>query len=182
MWMNAVEIEWAARQRHDCPNVRKGVRLLNKLVEAANDQSAPSLLGTKGIMPMNDPLCLPRTSEAWERLCQDVAAFATKVCGTCVNLRFQACEHDDAKAMFTFTYFIDPRTDDERNGDGVGLLTAQWDKNGKVYVAMAIEGFGTEGRWFDAPDPQGAFWIDGKPGEGRQHVGWLMREWQASKK
>jgi hypothetical protein len=39
MFMNQVEIEWAARQQHDCPNVRKGVRLLQRLMEAVNEQS-----------------------------------------------------------------------------------------------------------------------------------------------
>jgi hypothetical protein len=38
-WMNQVEIEWAASQHHDCPNVRKGVRLLKRLMEAVNSQS-----------------------------------------------------------------------------------------------------------------------------------------------
>ena len=39
MWMNAAEIQWAARMQHDCPNVRKGVHLLNRLVESVNEQS-----------------------------------------------------------------------------------------------------------------------------------------------
>lgn len=39
MWMNQSEIEFAASRHHDCPNVRKGVRLLVKLVEAVNAQS-----------------------------------------------------------------------------------------------------------------------------------------------
>ena len=39
MWMNQAEIEWAARQSHECPNVRKGVRLLYQLMQAVNDQS-----------------------------------------------------------------------------------------------------------------------------------------------
>jgi hypothetical protein len=136
---------------------------------------------------MNDPLCLPRTLEGWDSLKAAVQEFATKVCGACVNLRIQEDKKNDARATFTFSYYhtefdADDREVDEINVDGVGLMTAQWDKNGKVYVAMVIEGKGVEGRWFDAPDPHGAFWVDGKPGEGRQHVGWLMREWQASKK
>ena len=39
MWMNQSEIEWAARQQHDCPNVTKGVRLLHRLVDSVNNQS-----------------------------------------------------------------------------------------------------------------------------------------------
>lgn len=39
MWMNQSEIEWAASQRHECPNVRKGVHLLLRLMEAVNQQS-----------------------------------------------------------------------------------------------------------------------------------------------
>ena len=39
MWMNAAEIEWAAHQYHKCPNVRKGVKLLHRLVESVNEQS-----------------------------------------------------------------------------------------------------------------------------------------------
>lgn len=39
MWMNQSEIEWAANQHHDCPNVRKGVRLLLRLMQAVNQQS-----------------------------------------------------------------------------------------------------------------------------------------------
>lgn len=39
MWMNQSEIEWAASRHHDCPNVRKGVKLLLRLVEAVNEQS-----------------------------------------------------------------------------------------------------------------------------------------------
>lgn len=37
--MNQPEIEWAASQQHLCPNVRKGVRLLLRLMEAVNQQS-----------------------------------------------------------------------------------------------------------------------------------------------
>lgn len=39
MWMNACEIEGANQARHDCPNVRKGVRLLYRLMESVNAQS-----------------------------------------------------------------------------------------------------------------------------------------------
>jgi len=39
MFMNQSEIEWAASRQHDCPNVRKGVQLLLKLMEAVNAQS-----------------------------------------------------------------------------------------------------------------------------------------------
>jgi len=39
MWMNESEIEYAAQQQHDCANVRKGVHLLLRLVEAVNRQS-----------------------------------------------------------------------------------------------------------------------------------------------
>ncbi len=39
MFMNQPEIEWAASVWHECPNVRKGVRLLLRLVEATNAQS-----------------------------------------------------------------------------------------------------------------------------------------------
>jgi hypothetical protein len=38
-FMNAAEIKYAASQRHECPNVRKGLKLLRKLVEATNSQS-----------------------------------------------------------------------------------------------------------------------------------------------
>lgn len=37
--MNQHEIEWAASRHHDCPNVRTGLRLLSRLVEAVNRQS-----------------------------------------------------------------------------------------------------------------------------------------------
>lgn len=37
--MNQHEIEWAAKQQHHCPNVRKGCTLLLRLVEAVNEQS-----------------------------------------------------------------------------------------------------------------------------------------------
>lgn len=39
MWMNQPEIEWAAQRHHDCPNVRKGVHLLLRLMQAVNEQS-----------------------------------------------------------------------------------------------------------------------------------------------
>lgn len=39
MFMNQYEIENAASQHHDCPNVRKGVKLLLKLMESVNEQS-----------------------------------------------------------------------------------------------------------------------------------------------
>ena len=39
MWMNQMEIEMAAARHHECPNVRKGVRLLKKLMESVNRQS-----------------------------------------------------------------------------------------------------------------------------------------------
>ncbi len=39
MWMNQAEIEWVSERTHTCPNVRKGVRLLRRLVEAVNEQS-----------------------------------------------------------------------------------------------------------------------------------------------
>lgn len=39
MWMNQAEIEWAAKCTHECPNVRKGLHLLLRLMEAVNDQS-----------------------------------------------------------------------------------------------------------------------------------------------
>ena len=39
MFMNQGDIEWAASQHHECPNVRKGVRLLLRLMEAVNQQS-----------------------------------------------------------------------------------------------------------------------------------------------
>ena len=38
MFMNQYEIEYAARQQHICPNVRKAVRLLLRLMEAVNAQ------------------------------------------------------------------------------------------------------------------------------------------------
>jgi len=39
MWMNQGEIEMMAHNHHACPNVRKGVRLLQRLMEAVNEQS-----------------------------------------------------------------------------------------------------------------------------------------------
>lgn len=39
MFMNQAEIEWAVQQQHECPNVRKGVRLLYLLMSAVNRQS-----------------------------------------------------------------------------------------------------------------------------------------------
>lgn len=39
MWMNQNEIEWAYQQQHACPNVRKGIRLLYRLMKAINEQS-----------------------------------------------------------------------------------------------------------------------------------------------
>lgn len=39
MWMNQWEIESAARLRHACPNVCKGVKLLHALMESVNAQS-----------------------------------------------------------------------------------------------------------------------------------------------
>lgn len=39
MFMNQCEIEGAAAARHACPNVRKGVRLLLRLMQAVNAQS-----------------------------------------------------------------------------------------------------------------------------------------------
>lgn len=39
MWMNQSEIEYAYSRTHACPNVRKGVRLLYKLMQAVNAQS-----------------------------------------------------------------------------------------------------------------------------------------------
>lgn len=39
MWMNQHEIEFAAQQNHACPNVRKGLKLLTRLVESVNSQS-----------------------------------------------------------------------------------------------------------------------------------------------
>lgn len=39
MFMNQYEIEGAARCTHDCPNVRKGVRLLFNLMQSVNEQS-----------------------------------------------------------------------------------------------------------------------------------------------
>lgn len=39
MWMNQAEIEWAAAQKHRCPNVTKGVKLLLHLMQATNEQS-----------------------------------------------------------------------------------------------------------------------------------------------
>ena len=39
MFMNEGEIEFAAGQHHACPNVRKGVRLLLRLMRSVNEQS-----------------------------------------------------------------------------------------------------------------------------------------------
>jgi hypothetical protein len=39
MMMNQSEIEWAAQRHHECPNVRKGVRLLLRLMQSVNEQS-----------------------------------------------------------------------------------------------------------------------------------------------
>jgi len=39
MWMNQADIEWAMSRHHECPNVRKGVRLLYRLMTAVNEQS-----------------------------------------------------------------------------------------------------------------------------------------------
>lgn len=39
MMMNQSDIEWAASQQHACPNVRKGLRLLLRLMHAVNEQS-----------------------------------------------------------------------------------------------------------------------------------------------
>lgn len=38
-WMNQTEIEWAASNHHKCPNVRKGLTLLLRLMQAVNAQS-----------------------------------------------------------------------------------------------------------------------------------------------
>lgn len=37
--MNQIEIEFAYSRQHDCPNVRKGVRLLYRLMVSVNEQS-----------------------------------------------------------------------------------------------------------------------------------------------
>ena len=37
--MNQIEIEWAANRSHACPNVRKGIQLLLRLMIAVNAQS-----------------------------------------------------------------------------------------------------------------------------------------------
>lgn len=39
IWMNTAEIEHAASMQHDCPNVRKGIKFLSRLVESVNNQS-----------------------------------------------------------------------------------------------------------------------------------------------
>jgi hypothetical protein len=39
MFMNQADIEWAASRPHTCPNVRKGIKLLLRLMEAVNRQS-----------------------------------------------------------------------------------------------------------------------------------------------
>ena len=39
MWMNQNEIEWAAQQKYNCPNLQKAVNLLWRLMEAVNRQS-----------------------------------------------------------------------------------------------------------------------------------------------
>jgi hypothetical protein len=39
MWMNQYDIEMAASNHHACPNVRKGFRLLLRLMQAVNRQS-----------------------------------------------------------------------------------------------------------------------------------------------
>lgn len=39
MFMNQYEIEETASRPHDCPNVRKGVQLLLKLMQSVNEQS-----------------------------------------------------------------------------------------------------------------------------------------------
>jgi hypothetical protein len=39
MWMNQAEIEMMAANRHACPNVKKGVKLLYAFMQAVNDQS-----------------------------------------------------------------------------------------------------------------------------------------------
>lgn len=39
MNMNQYDIEYAARQHHECPNVRRGVKILLRLLEAVNSQS-----------------------------------------------------------------------------------------------------------------------------------------------
>ncbi len=39
MWMNQHEIEFAASNHHDCPNVRKALKLLVALVHSVNEQS-----------------------------------------------------------------------------------------------------------------------------------------------
>lgn len=39
MWMNQYDIEGAAQRHHDCPNVRKGIHLLLRLMQAVNEQS-----------------------------------------------------------------------------------------------------------------------------------------------
>lgn len=39
MFMNQAEIEYASQAHHECQNVRKGVRLLLRLMQAVNAQS-----------------------------------------------------------------------------------------------------------------------------------------------
>jgi hypothetical protein len=39
MFMNQAEIEYAHSRNHACPNVRKGIQLLYRLMQAVNDQS-----------------------------------------------------------------------------------------------------------------------------------------------
>lgn len=39
MFMNEAEIEWMHSRRHACPNVRKGVNLIYRLMQSVNAQS-----------------------------------------------------------------------------------------------------------------------------------------------
>lgn len=39
MWFNQADIETLAENHHDCPNVRKAVKLLHALMESVNEQS-----------------------------------------------------------------------------------------------------------------------------------------------
>lgn len=87
---------------------------------------------------MGTPLCLPRTTEAWEAMRHELRNFVERYCGhLCGDIRITECPTDDGLAAFEFEY-EPPDGSGIRNGSGT--LRAAWNSDARAtFVRVDID-------------------------------------------
>lgn len=94
---------------------------------------------------MAEPLCLPRTQDAWESMRCYIEVFISKYCGAIQgHVNITDVPHDDSRAKITFLY-INNKTGEHCRGNGE--ITACWNEQGGTYVRLVIDGVSNGADW-----------------------------------